>query len=66
MVDLWDLADGGRTKKLGKRPLCPLLYSGNSHPFRRVFANNHYVVLRLDYSTYVELKPNTPILMKSR
>ncbi|XP_015111012.1 probable C-mannosyltransferase DPY19L1 isoform X1 [Diachasma alloeum] len=65
MVDLWDISDNGRAKRLGKRPLCPILYSGNAHPFRRVFANNHYVVLRLDYSTYVELKPKTPILMQS-
>lgn len=65
MVDLWDVNDGGQSKRLGKRPLCPILYGGNCHPFKRVFANNRYVVLRLDYSTYVELKPSSPILMQS-
>lgn len=65
MIDLWDVADGGRAKRLGKRPLCPILYGGNCHPFRRVFSNNHYVVLSLDYSTYIELKPVAPLLLQS-
>lgn len=65
MVDLWDVTDGGRAKRLGKPPLCPTLYGGNAYPFRRVFANNHYVVLALDYSTFIELKPKRPLLLRS-
>lgn len=65
MVDLWDLTDNERGKRAGRRPLCPILFRGNAHPFRRVFVNRKYVVLRLDYSTYVELKPSAPVLFQS-
>ncbi|XP_057320635.1 C-mannosyltransferase dpy-19 [Microplitis mediator] len=65
LIDLWDVMDNGRAKSLGKRPLCPILSEGNSHPFKRVFANDQYVVLRLDYSTYVEFKPNSPMVLQS-
>ncbi|KAG8039518.1 hypothetical protein G9C98_008161 [Cotesia typhae] len=65
MIDLWDVMDNGQSKRLGKRPLCPTLSEGNSHPFKRFFANNHYVVLRLDYSMYVEFTPSSPMVLQS-
>nr|XP_012139745.1 PREDICTED: probable C-mannosyltransferase DPY19L1 isoform X2 [Megachile rotundata] len=61
MIDLWDLVDNGTAKAAGKLPLCPLLFRGNAYPFKRAFVNNRYVVLQLDYSHYVELKPKTSI-----
>ncbi|KAM0735340.1 C-mannosyltransferase dpy-19 [Formica fusca] len=59
MIDLWDVADNGTAKAANKPPLCPFLFKGNAHPFRRAFVNNNYVVLQLDYSHYVEFKPKT-------
>ncbi|XP_020284108.1 C-mannosyltransferase dpy-19 isoform X2 [Pseudomyrmex gracilis] len=57
MIDLWDVVDGGAAKTANKPPLCPILLRENAYPFRRVFANNNYVVLQLDYTHHVELKP---------
>lgn len=57
MIDLWNFTDNGEAKRQDKRSLCRILYSGDSHSFKRVFANDYYVVLRLDYLTYVEFKP---------
>lgn len=65
MIDLWDLVDNGTAKAAGKQPLCPILYRGNAYPFKRAFVNNRYVVLQLDYSYYVELKPKTSLNYKS-
>ena len=59
MIDLWDVIDNGTAKMANKPPLCPLLFKGNAHPFRRAFINNNFVVLQLDYSHYVEFKPKT-------
>ncbi|XP_076241692.1 protein C-mannosyl-transferase DPY19L1 isoform X3 [Calliopsis andreniformis] len=59
VLDLWDMMDNGTAKAAGKPPLCPVLYRGNAYPFKRAFVNNRYVVLQLDYSHYVELKPKT-------
>ncbi|XP_029038463.2 probable C-mannosyltransferase DPY19L1 isoform X1 [Osmia bicornis bicornis] len=61
MIDLWDMVDNGTAKSAGKLPLCPLLFRGNAYPFKRAFVNNRYVVLQLDYSYYVEVKPKTSI-----
>ncbi|CAD1480605.1 unnamed protein product, partial [Heterotrigona itama] len=61
MIDLWDLIDNGTAKAAGKQPLCPILFQGNAYPFKRAFVNNRYVVLQLDYSYYVELKPKTSL-----
>lgn len=53
-MDLWDMVD----KRNQRRPLvCPILCRGNAYPFRRVFVNQRYVVLRLERSMSVELKP---------
>ncbi|XP_076639114.1 protein C-mannosyl-transferase DPY19L1 isoform X1 [Colletes latitarsis] len=57
MVDLWDVVDNGTAKAAGKPPLCPVLFQGNAYPFKRAFVNNRYVVLQLNYSYYVEMKP---------
>lgn len=54
MIDLWDMVDNGTAKAAGKPPLCPILFKGNSPRFRRVFANDYYVVLQLDYSPFIE------------
>ena len=54
--------DKGKTKNEGKMPVCPLLYRGNAHPFRRVFENRAYVVLQLNYTKYVEYKPKTILI----
>ncbi|KZC05765.1 Protein dpy-19 like protein 1 [Dufourea novaeangliae] len=59
MIDLWDMIDYGTAKAIGKPPLCPVLFRGNAYPFKRAFVNSRYVVLQLDYSQYVELKPQT-------
>ena len=59
VIDLWDATDNGTAKAAGKPPLCPLLFRGNAYPFKRAFVNNRFVVLQLDYSHYVELKPKT-------
>ncbi|KAI4490823.1 hypothetical protein M0804_003767 [Polistes exclamans] len=59
MVDLWDVVDNGMAKASGKPPLCPLLLEGNAYPFKRAFMNNHYVVLQLVYSHYLEYNPKT-------
>ncbi|XP_076656106.1 C-mannosyltransferase dpy-19 [Halictus rubicundus] len=61
MIDLWDMVDNGTAKAIGKPPLCPTLYQGNSYPFKRAFVNHRYVVLQLDYSQYVVLKPKNPL-----
>lgn len=65
MIDLWDLVDNGTAKAAGKQPLCPILYRGNAYPFKRAFVNNRYVVLQLDYSYYVELKPKSSLNYQS-
>ncbi|KAL6438695.1 hypothetical protein ACFW04_004595 [Cataglyphis niger] len=57
MIDLWDVVDNGTAKAANKMPLCPLLFKGNAHPFKRAYVNNDYVVLQLDYSHYIEVKP---------
>jgi len=64
MIDLWDVTDNGTAKAANKPALCPLLFRGDANPFRRAFINNNYVVLQLDYSHYVELKPKTSILLR--
>ncbi|XP_043482068.1 probable C-mannosyltransferase DPY19L1 [Leptopilina heterotoma] len=61
MVDLMDLLDNGKNKKSGKPPVCPILYRGYNHLFRKVFSNQNYVVLSLEYSKYVEIKPKKTI-----
>ncbi|XP_033336493.2 C-mannosyltransferase dpy-19 [Megalopta genalis] len=61
MIDLWDMIDSGTAKAAGKPPLCPTLFQGNAYPFKRAFVNNRYVVLQLDYSQYVELKPKNSL-----
>ncbi|KYM99528.1 Protein dumpy-19 [Cyphomyrmex costatus] len=61
MIDLWDMTDNGAAKEANKPPLCPLLFRGNAYPFKRVFFNNNFVVLQLDYSHYVEFKPKTSV-----
>lgn len=61
MINLWDILDNGSAMADGKLPLCPLLFRGNAYLFKRVFVNNRYVVLQLDYFHYVELKPETSI-----
>ncbi|XP_046432043.1 C-mannosyltransferase dpy-19 isoform X1 [Neodiprion virginianus] len=54
ITDLWDMVD----KRNQRRPsVCPILCRGNSYPFRRVFVNGRYIVLRLERSMSVELKP---------
>ncbi|XP_015597631.1 probable C-mannosyltransferase DPY19L1 isoform X2 [Cephus cinctus] len=65
MVDLWDVNDNGRQKQAGKSSICPILFRGSAHPFRRVFVNRSFAVLRLDYSKYVELKPRVIKYYKS-
>ncbi|CAL7933336.1 unnamed protein product [Xylocopa violacea] len=65
MLDLWDLVDNGTAKAAGKQPVCPTLFQGNAYPFKRAFVNNRYVVLQLDYSYYVELKPKTSLHYQS-
>ncbi|KAL7299964.1 hypothetical protein TKK_0007280 [Trichogramma kaykai] len=57
MIELWDLMDRGASRGAGKLPVCPILYRGNAHPFRRVFENRSYVVLQLNYTKYLEYKP---------
>ncbi|XP_012270257.1 probable C-mannosyltransferase DPY19L1 isoform X2 [Orussus abietinus] len=56
MLDLWDVADKGVAKNVGKPALCPMLFRGNCHPFRRVFSNQQYVVLQLGYSKSIKLE----------
>ncbi|CAK9801429.1 C-mannosyltransferase dpy-19 [Anthophora plagiata] len=65
MIDLWDLVDNGTAKAAGKLSLCPVLFRGNAYPFKRAFVNSRYVVLQLDYSHYVELKPKTSLHYQS-
>lgn len=65
MIDLWDLVDNGVAKAAGKQPVCPMLFRGNAYPFKRSFVNNRYVVLQLDYSYCVELKPNNSLNYQS-
>lgn len=65
MVDLMDLLDNGKDKKLGKPPICPILYRGYNHLFRKVFSNQNYVVLSLEYSKYVEIRPKKTITYQS-
>lgn len=65
MIDLWDVLDNGTAKAAGKPPLCPLLFQGNAYPFKRAFVNKRFVVLQLDYSYYVELKPKTALHFQS-
>ncbi|XP_054004202.1 C-mannosyltransferase dpy-19 [Hylaeus anthracinus] len=60
MIDLWDVVDNGTAKAAGKPPLCPILFRENCYPFKRAFVNGRYVVLQLNYSHYVELKPKIP------
>ncbi|XP_014214116.1 probable C-mannosyltransferase DPY19L1 isoform X2 [Copidosoma floridanum] len=59
MLELWDFVDRGKAKNEGQVPVCPTLFHGNAHPFHRVFENRSYVVLQLNYTKFIELKPKT-------
>ena len=61
MLELWDLVDMGKAQKEGQIPVCPMLYRGNAHPFRRVFENRGYVVLELNYTKFVNFKPKSVV-----
>lgn len=62
MLELWDMMDNGKAKNEHELPVCPILFRGNAHPFRRVFENRSYVVLQLNFTKYVEYKPKTRLL----
>lgn len=59
MLELWDMMDNGKAKSENELPVCPILFRGNAHPFRRVFENRSYVVLQLNFTKYIEYKPKT-------
>lgn len=52
MLDIWDMEE---PENMSQKPLCHILFGGNSSPLQRVFSNEVYVVLRVP-SHYVELK----------
>ena len=65
MVDLMDLLDNENDKKAGKPPICPIIFRGYNHLFRKVFSNRNYVILSLEYSKYVEITPKKTIAYQS-